>query len=77
MYTSEHSFSALFQQLGLPSDQNDITRFIEAHRTLDAHTPLADATFWSDSQSAFLREAINEDGDWAEVVDELDAQLRV
>ncbi len=77
MYTSEHSFTALFKQLGLPSQESDITRFIETHRSLDAHTPLAEATFWSDAQSAFLREAISEDGDWAEIVDELDAQLRV
>ncbi|MFW1676792.1 DUF2789 domain-containing protein [Pontibacter sp. JAM-7] len=76
MYTSEHTFSALFQQLGLPSQHGEITSFIQAHRSLDPHTTLADAPFWSDSQSAFLREAISDDSDWAEVVDELDAQLR-
>jgi hypothetical protein len=36
---------------------------------------LADAPFWKPSQAAFLREEILEDGDWAEVVDDLNARL--
>jgi hypothetical protein len=37
---------------------------------------LQDAPFWSESQSHFLEEGLEEDSDWAEIIDELDAMLR-
>ena len=37
--------------------------------------PLADAPFWSIAQASFLREEWLEDGDWAEVVDDLNVRL--
>jgi hypothetical protein len=76
MEAPQHSINALFEQLGLASDDNAIDQFIEAQSPLPARTPLADGPMWNPSQSAFLREAIAEDADWAEVVDQLDAQLR-
>lgn len=71
-----HSRNQLFAQLGLPDDDDSIEAFIRRHAPLDEHTPLAEAPFWTDAQAAFLREAIAEDADWAEVVDHLDAELR-
>lgn len=70
-----HSMSNLFAQLGLPSDAVSISGFIERHRPLPKAMRLADAPFWTPSQAAFLREEIQEDADWAEVVDELNAIL--
>ncbi|MDH4561716.1 DUF2789 domain-containing protein [Pseudomonas sp. BN411] len=70
MDTSHHSLSALFDQLGLPSDKSGIERFVANHR-LAVGQPLPDAPFWNKSQSAFLRDALVEDSDWTEEADEL------
>lgn len=70
-----HDMSNLFAQLGLPADEGSIAAFIEAHRPLDPATPLADAALWTPAQSAFLREAMLEDADWAPVIDALNARL--
>lgn len=76
MDTSNHfGLSALFDQLGLPSDNDSISRFISEHN-LKPETKLFEANFWTCAQSAFLREAIEEDSDWVEAVDHLDAELR-
>ena len=72
-----HRFTDLFAQLGLPSDESGIQRFLAAHTPLAADIALADAPFWTPGQAAFLREEINRDADWAELVDQLDASLRV
>lgn len=74
MDTSQHTFAALFEQLGLPSDSEAIDAFLAGHR-LAADQPLADAPFWSPAQAEFLREALEDDSDWAEDVDELAARL--
>lgn len=69
-------FTELFAQLGLPGDPAAIDGFIAEHAPLPAAISLAEAPFWSASQAAFLREELQEDADWAEVIDELDARLR-
>lgn len=71
-----HGFRELFEQLGLPSDEQSIRRFIETHAPLPRHVALPDAPFWTPPQAAFLRDARCEDADWAEVVDRLDSALR-
>lgn len=76
MDTSAHTFATLFQQLGLPSNNDAIDEFIAGHRPLAAAMPLADAPFWSSGQAAFIREALSADSDWAEIVDQLNACLR-
>lgn len=70
-----HSINALFQQLGLPDSDSDIEQFIAEHSPLPHTTTLQQAPFWSTAQAGFLQEAIDDDADWAEVVDELDARL--
>ena len=71
-----HSFSDLFSQLGLPSDDAGIAAFLRAHAPLAADIPLAEAPFWTPAQAALLKEELVEDADWAEVVDRLNASLR-
>ena len=76
MDTSPHNLQTLFEQLGLPGDQASIDSFVRTHRPLAADTTLESASIWNRAQAAFLHEAIEEDSDWAEIVDELDAMLR-
>jgi len=71
MDTTAHTFATLFQQLGLPSDNQSIEDFIAAHTPLDSAIRLADAGFWSTGQAAFINEALSSDSDWAEIVDQL------
>ena len=76
MDASTHKMRNLFEQLGLPAGDADITRFVAAHRPLADGLALADAPFWSASQAQFLRDEIDDDADWAELVDQLSLMLR-
>ena len=76
MDTSAHTFNSLFAQLGLPEQTVAIDAFIASHRPLPAGTCLSQAAFWTRSQRAFLEEALAEDSDWSEIVDQLDVRLR-
>ncbi|MDY6798824.1 MAG: DUF2789 domain-containing protein [Pseudomonadota bacterium] len=76
MDTSKHSLNTLFEQLGMPSDNASIEKFVAQHSPLPREIALQDAPFWSESQSHFLEEGLEEDSDWAEIIDELDAMLR-
>ena len=70
MDTSHHDLNNLFRQLGLPGEADAIDAFVAAHR-LRAGMALVDAPFWNPSQAGFLREALADDSDWSEAVDEL------
>lgn len=70
-----HHFSELFEQLGLANDAASIERFIERHSPLPEEMPLTEAPCWNEGQAEFLREAVDEDADWAEVVDHLDVSM--
>jgi hypothetical protein len=74
MELDSHSLSSLFAQLGLPDEASAIERFIATH-DLPHNVALAEAPFWTPAQAAFLREEIEDDADWAEIVDELNARL--
>ncbi|AIU67441.1 hypothetical protein TW78_21430 [Vibrio coralliilyticus] len=76
MEMHQHSMRDLFQQLGLASSDDSIREFVNHHSGLVVGTALHEAFFWSPSQAAFLKEAIEEDADWAELVDQLDVMLR-
>lgn len=76
MDRSQHTLNTLFDQLGLPSENAEIERFITMHRPLPAEVRLQDAALWDASQSRFLEEGLEDDSDWAEIIDELDALLR-
>lgn len=71
-----HELKDLFEQLGLPSEADSIRRFIESKRPLAHDVALADAPFWNTAQAGFIREELQRDADWAELVDQLDAALR-
>ena len=71
-----HHFSDLFAQLGLPDDNHAIQHFIASHFPLSPDFRLPEAPFWSPAQAAFLHEAILQDSDWVEMVDQLSVALR-
>ncbi|QYK02508.1 DUF2789 domain-containing protein [Shewanella psychrotolerans] len=75
MDMNQPDLTSLFDQLGLPSSQQDIETFISQHR-IKASIHLIEADFWNDAQKNFLKEALSDDASWAEIVDQLDAQLR-
>lgn len=69
-----HSMTDLFAQLGLPSSPEAIQAFVEARGPLAV--PLADAPFWTPAQATFLRDQVEQDADWADVIDRLASGLR-
>ena len=71
-----HSLPTLFDQLGLGSTELAIEKFIDEHRPLHCNTELHKMDFWNSSQSTFLKQAIDDDANWALIVDQLDALLR-
>lgn len=76
MDTSNHDkLSSLFAQLGLPNGETDIQAFIRGHR-LAPSEHIEKASFWNNPQRSFLKEALQWDSDWVELVDHLDALLR-
>ena len=66
----------LFEQLGLPSHQKAIDEFIQVHSGLAQRTHIEDAEFWSTQQADFIRNALGEDAEWAELIDQLNILLR-
>ncbi len=76
MDTSSHNQQDLFSQLGLPNGHDDIANFIAKHSPLMASIALDKANFWSPGQMQFIQESLQQDSEWAEIVDQLDAQLR-
>ncbi len=75
MYFPPHNINVLFRQLGLPATDSDVNSFFTRHK-LDPETRLVNADFWTEAQAAFLNEALEEDADWTQIVDQLDARLR-
>jgi Protein of unknown function (DUF2789) len=76
MDTTHHRFADLFAQLGLPSDEAAMRRFIREHAPLAGDIRLEEAAFWTPQQARLLRELCIQDADWAPVVDQLNASLR-
>lgn len=75
MEMHQHSIPELFKQLGLGSSKGEIEDFVKQHNGMAAGQAIHEAEFWSPAQAAFLKQAIDEDADWAEIVDQLDAML--
>jgi hypothetical protein len=76
MDTTSVSMNQLFAQLGLPDDDDSIRSFVKAHRPLPMTLRLFEAPFWSPSQAGLIKQKLEEDGEWAVLVDTLNAQLR-
>jgi Protein of unknown function (DUF2789) len=76
MEVNQHSMTHLFSQLGLPSDPEDIQAFIQSNRPLPRRFALHEAPFWTPAQADFLRDQVQDDADWAGIIDRLDSSLR-
>lgn len=75
MDTPFHRLCDLFRQLGLPDEPAAVERFIAIHRPLPNGVPICNAPYWSPSQAQFLREQMQADADWSEVIDSLAVRL--
>jgi len=75
MDTSKHDMNGLFAQLGLDATRSGIYHFVKEHN-IQADLTIDEAPFWSESQASFIADSIQEDGDWSEVIDQLDTMLR-
>jgi len=75
MDTSKHNLYTLFDQLGLPSDDASIERFARHYR-LEQGEYLYQAKFWTESQVSFLRDAYEQDAEWAHALDALNGLMR-
>ena len=71
-----YTLNDLFAKLGLPNTAAEIDAFIAKYNPIPQAEPLASAPFWTAEQASFLREARQNQSDWAEVVDELNGLLR-
>lgn len=76
MEKAQHTFTELFRQLGLPADRAYIEQFILTHKPLEPGVMLSNAPFWNPAQKDFLKKALQDDADWAPLVDQLNAELR-
>jgi hypothetical protein len=76
METPIHSIVSLFDQLGLDSSEEGVDNFIEKNGLLLGNKELHKASFWNSSQASFLKQALDEDADWVEIVNQLDVMLR-
>ena len=76
MELQAHSLNALFDQLGLDDTDEAIEAFITSHKPVPGNLELHEAELWNSSQASFLKQAKDEDADWAEIVDQLDVMLR-
>lgn len=70
-----HSLSSLFDQLGLESSLEAMEQFISEHTFQDGQA-IYEAPFWSQSQKNFLKQALECDADWSELVDQLAVLLK-
>ncbi|MGI2261208.1 DUF2789 domain-containing protein [Shewanella sp. GXUN23E] len=75
MDTTPTDLSHLFAQLGLAADEPSIETFIAGTR-LPADVCLSDAPFWNSAQREFIKEAMMQDSNWSELLDQLDARVR-
>ena len=72
----ETSIVTLFDQLGLDSTEAGIDKFIEKNGPLSGSIELHEAKFWNRCQSSFLKQVLDDDAEWVEVVNQLDVMLR-
>lgn len=76
MDTSNHNMQGLFAQLGLDDTRSGIYHFVKLHKIKEDDVTIAEADFWTPSQSSFIADSLAQDGDWSEIIDQLDAMLR-
>lgn len=74
MDMSVNNLETLFAQLGLNNSQEAMTRFAASHM-LPKDVYVNNAPFWNDGQRHFLQDALRQDSEWSEVVDQLNILL--
>ncbi len=74
MDMSANNIETLFAQLGLNNSPEAITKFVESH-PLPQDVYINNAPFWNDGQRHFLQDALRQDSEWTEAVDELNVLL--
>ena len=74
MDTTSNTLNSLFEQLGLPSSDQEIEQFIQSH-PLTENVSILDADFWTDAQRQFLHESLKQDAEWSPIVDDLNVML--
>ncbi len=75
MHTPAYSLNTLFAQMGLANSDEAIDAFISSHSPIPGDIQLPDAACWNASQAALLKQAVVDDSDWTEVVEQLDALM--
>lgn len=75
MHGTIYTMPDLFKQLGLPADPASIEDFIARHEGVCTDCALPHAPIWTDSQRAFLEQAVADDSDWALPAEELAGML--
>lgn len=75
MDTTPQDLSHLFEQLGIDNSEDNIDKFI-ADNQIPNNVLISQANFWNESQKSFLKEAIDEDAQWSELIDHLDVLIR-
>ncbi|MDC0601805.1 DUF2789 domain-containing protein [Aliiglaciecola sp.] len=76
MIAENLTLNDLFLQLGLHNQEPDIDNFIEQHKGLESSVKLQNAPFWTSQQSEFIANALLDDAEWAELIDQLNSRLR-
>ncbi len=69
-------FADLFAQLGLDNSDAAIASFINENKGLAPEVHIEEAPFWNDSQKSFIAFELEEDAEWAELIDQLNSALR-
>ena len=76
MESNHTKMQDLFAQLGLANDQASIDKFVSDNGGLARKTHIENAAFWSKPQAEFIKNALAEDAEWAELIDQLNTLLR-
>ncbi|HEY4713686.1 MAG TPA: DUF2789 domain-containing protein [Aquirhabdus sp.] len=74
MDMSANNIENLFAQLGLDNSQDAIERFTTTH-ILPKEVSVNNAPYWNDGQRHFLQDALRQDSEWTEAVDQLNIML--
>lgn len=71
-----HNLNSLFEQLGIPSTDDEIMNFLLNNNKVPSHIQIHQAKFWSPAQAEFIRTALAENSSWSGVIGSLDTLLR-
>jgi hypothetical protein len=74
MDMSANNIETLFAQLGLNNSPEAIGSFAETHK-LSKDMYVNNAPFWNEGQRHFLQDALRQDSEWSEAVDQLNVLL--